>query len=424
MGVPAFPEIVVHRRANTALRRFNADRLRWLDEAAAMGPITCLRLGFARIWVVTNTPRSLARCCWRTAPTGPGRCPGACRCASPWARTCSPHPTRSGRRSSRHCRILDEEVAALPIDTEIDLEAVMRRMALIAAAWVLLGERLDRTRADELGVHEREVIGWVGHRIGTATSAVPFALGADARHVRRHAAALSDYVAEVIERRRSTGDHQGGDVLDALLAARPNGRPLGKRDLVSHVLGLFLAGNETTATALTWTLVHAAHHPAEWAATATDPTATDHYATETLRLTPAVWGIAHLPTRRGVTLAVTGGSIDFRRTDAVTIYLRGINHDATRWPEPHRFVPSRHTDATVEQRQSLLTFGLGPRGCIGQHLAMAEMTALVPRMARRCEVTIRQPIEYDASFSLRVKGGLTGTLHHRHHNASDASHTP
>ena len=57
------------------------------------------------------------------------------------------------------------------------------------------------------------------------------------------------------------------------------------------------------------------------------------------------------------------------------MYLRGINHDPTRWPDPLRFDPSRRHDSGVEkkikdQQRSLLPFGLGPRGCIGQHLAL------------------------------------------------------
>ena len=56
----------------------------------------------------------------------------------------------------------------------------------------------------------------------------------------------------------------------------------------------------------------------------------------------------------------------------------------------------------------MLPFGLGLRGCIGQHLAMAELSAVLPALARRGSFTVDGATTEDASFALRVAGGLTG----------------
>ena len=76
--------------------------------------------------------------------------------------------------------------------------------------------------------------------------------------------------------------------------------------------------------------------------------------------------------------------------------------------EPLRFDPSRHETDTTEQLRTLLPFGLGPRGCIGQHLALAELSVAVPALAWRGAITIEEPTVEDASFALRVRGGLEG----------------
>ena len=73
-----------------------------------------------------------------------------------------------------------------------------------------------------------------------------------------------------------------------------------------------------------------------------------------------------------------------------------------------RFDPSRHAQASKEQQRALIPFGLGPRGCIGQHLALAEMNAVVRALARRGDVEVDGPIAEDPSFALRVRGGLRG----------------
>ena len=96
-------------------------------------------------------------------------------------------------------------------------------------------------------------------------------------------------------------------MLGALLRAAPGGKPLSATELRGHVLGLFLAGNETTGAALSWALVHAAAHPAAWATLRSDPDRyVGPYVDETLRLTPAVWGIPRVPARRGLSLTCDG----------------------------------------------------------------------------------------------------------------------
>jgi cytochrome P450 len=155
--------------------------------------------------------------------------------------------------------------------------------------------------------------------------------------------------------------------------------------------------------------VHAAQAPEAWCAVRRDPGGqTLPFVTESLRLTPAVWGIPRTPNRAGVTVAAGGGSTRVRRGQLATIYLRAINRDPDTWTDPLRFDPGRHSTADTDQQRSLIPFGLGPRGCIGQHLAMAELNAVIPALARHGDVTVDGTPTEDASFSLRVRGGLHG----------------
>src|SRR5579862_3718009 len=48
------PKVKIHRSLTKALKLFDADRFRWLDEAAALGPIAGLRMGPVTTWVVTD----------------------------------------------------------------------------------------------------------------------------------------------------------------------------------------------------------------------------------------------------------------------------------------------------------------------------------------------------------------------------------
>ncbi len=417
------PELKVHRSLTRGLKLFDADRLRWLDEATALGPVVALRMGPVKTYVVTDA--EAARTMLVTDAASWMRPPATVapirigvgenlftQSDKAWG-LLQPHVAPAFRRKALDERLaciealIADEVRAIPLDAPIDLELAMSRIALSLAAWVLLGERLDATRAEEISLHQREVVRWVGERLGELTGFLPIALGARARTMKEHRAPLNAYADEVIARVRANGD-AGDDVLGALMRARPSGAALPPDQLRKHVLGLFLAGNETTAAALSWTLVHGARAPQEWAALRNDPSRTTSFLTESLRLTPAVWGIPQAPKQAGVTVTAAGVTTRVRRGQLATVYLRGINRDPNTWPDPLRFDPSRHDADSKEQQRALLPFGLGPRGCIGQHLALAEMSAVLPALARHGDITIDEPATEDARFALRIRGGLTG----------------
>ena len=272
------PELKVHRSVIKGLKLFDADRLRWLDEATALGPVVALRMGPVKMWVITDA--EVARRMLVTDASSWMRPPATVapirvgvgenlftQSDKNWERV-QPFVAPAFRRKALEARLagidslIDDEVRSIPFDTTVDLELVTGRIALSLAAWVLLGERLDSTRADEIAHNQREVVRWVGERLGQLTGFIPIALGGRAKVMKRHRAVLNAYADDVIARLRAKGD--ADDVLGALLRARPSGRALAPDELRGHVLGLFLAGNETTGAALSWAIVHGARNPSEW----------------------------------------------------------------------------------------------------------------------------------------------------------------
>jgi cytochrome P450 len=169
---------------------------------------------------------------------------------------------------------------------------------------------------------------------------------------------------------------------------------------------LLFAGTETTAATVLWALVHGARNPDEWDRLRDDPTSVRAYMLENFRLTPAAWGLSRTPATR--TAVLTSGDIEqvVRRPLPVSIYLRAINRNPDLWPEPLRFDPGRFNSPGAEQLSALLPFGLGPRGCIGQHLAMAEIAKLLPLLARHGNVTLDSDPHEDAQFALRPRDDL------------------
>lgn len=412
------PIVRVDRSIRRGLRAFDADRFRWLDEAAAAGPVAGLRFGPVNAWVVSDA--ALAR---RMLITDADRWVRSSQQVVPsrlavgeslftradrtW-KLVQPHLAPHFRSKSLApfldglVGLLAEQIRDIPQGRNVNMTVLLHRLALTGAAWVMFGDRLDVARADELVAHQRAVVDWVGSRIGQATGAIPVAFGRNARTMREHRAALRAYVAELLAR----DDATDRPILRAIRAATRRGDTNDDRAAAAEVLGLLFAGTETTAATVLWALVHASCHSEPWQRLRDDPTSVRPFVLETLRLTPAAWGLSRTPASRGAVLTSGDISQRVRRPLVVSVYLRCINRDPDLWPDPLRFDPDRFESPDHDHLQSLVPFGLGPRSCIGQHLAMAELVALLPLLARRGNVTLDHEPTEDAQFALRPRDDL------------------
>jgi len=77
------------------------------------------------------------------------------------------------------------------------------------------------------------------------------------------------------------------------------------------------------------------------------------------------------------------------------------------WDAPDSFDPDRFLPEAVAARNrfAYLPFGLGPRACIGEHLAIIEMHAHAIMLARRFSLRLvpGQTIEIEPQVNLRTR---------------------
>ncbi len=212
----------------------------------------------------------------------------------------------------------------------------------------------------------------------------------------------------------------GEDLLSLLLTARDpdDGTALSDDAVREQALILLVGGHETTASTLALTLHQVGCHPTvqlrireEVAAvvgsrpvTADDLprlTYTAQVVDETMRLYPPGHTLvrhAHDPT------TLDGQDVPAGHLVAVSIW--GVHHNPDVWPDPGRFDPDRFGTGDVG-RYDHVPFGGGPRGCIGQHLATAELVVAVATLVRafRLESELDEPV-LDVAVALRPKGAL------------------
>ena len=78
-----------------------------------------------------------------------------------------------------------------------------------------------------------------------------------------------------------------------------------------------------------------------------------------------------------------------QRDDIVWIPIYGIQHDPQYYPEPKKFNPDRFYDDPKQMSNALsfLSFGLGPRMCIGNRFALLEAKVLLFHVFAKCELS-------------------------------------
>ena len=80
------------------------------------------------------------------------------------------------------------------------------------------------------------------------------------------------------------------------------------------------------------------------------------------------------------------------------------NRNEDVFEDPETFNPDRWYGATPEMNNSVLTFGLGVRNCVGQALATAELNSILPRIVSQYDFEIEEEGSLDFFLTLKHVG--------------------
>ena len=224
---------------------------------------------------------------------------------------------------------------------------------------------------------------------------------------------------------RWTG-RMGGDFLTGMIDALRDRFPPdeAKRLAVDNAATFYLAGHETTANGLAWTLYLLAAQPAlqeELAAEARDALAggADDVAErtprlrlfwmESLRLYPPVPRFD----RQAIGTDRLGG-MDVEPGDIVSIWPWLLHRHRKLWEEPDAFIPDRFAEKGGRHRFQYLPFGAGPRTCVGAQFATAEaLTVLAHWLSEWRFAEAGHDVRPAGMVTLRPGGGLPLRLERR-----------
>jgi cytochrome P450 len=197
------------------------------------------------------------------------------------------------------------------------------------------------------------------------------------------------------------------DLFDLLLAARDpeTGEGFAPDQLRDQIATMILAGHETTAVTLFWSLVLLSGAPDEQRRVADEARGVEITAdnamavmphlirtraviSEAIRLYPPAFAIA-----REAIDKERIGDLDIPRGTVLLIAPWVLHRHQRLWRDADAFDPSRFLpDAPPIPRFAYLPFGAGPRVCVGAQFALAEATLVLAMLIREFEVTLDDPM--------------------------------
>lgn len=236
---------------------------------------------------------------------------------------------------------------------------------------------------------------------------------------------------DLIESHAAAGGEAADDIAGELLRARSaeDAQGFSRNELIDQLGVMFLAGHETTASALTWAMVLLAQTPALVVRLRTEVRAACHdqpVQHEHLKAMPLVRAVFREALRlyppltfmpRVAMQECALGHYAVRRGALIMVSPWTMHRHREYWQQPDAFDPDRFMPGREESLTpgAYLPFGLGPRVCVGAAFAMTESSLILAEWVRRYDWTIIKPDPIRPAARLTTRPALPVWLQLRRH---------
>jgi cytochrome P450 len=288
---------------------------------------------------------------------------------------------------------IDEFLTQFPSGDTIDVYPLMNKLAFEIVIDSLFNVQVPAEDRNELSKYIYEVQEFVIRDIRQPYKSWWFKLSGQVKENLHKADGAKRIIRGIITQRKESGK-KFNDLLDMLLDARyeDTGEPMEDYQVVDEILVLLIAGHETTANALSWTLYLLANHPHELEKlrgltqnlSLKECVENEYLAAvikESMRLYPPAW----ISDRVSLNDDSYKG-FSFPKDTIIVIFYYGLHRDSAHWQNPTSFIPDRFLKKNSEKQKAYYPFGSGPRLCIGNNFAMAEMVIFLQTFIHQFDI--------------------------------------
>ena len=292
-------------------------------------------------------------------------------------------------------KTVDQFLGSFPEGDQVDVYPLMNSLAFEIVVNTLFNVKVPPETRISLSSFITKTQDFVIRDIRQPHKSWWFRLSGEVNANLKRAKGAREIIRDIIRTRKGSG-RKFDDLLDMLLDARyeETGQAMEETQVIDEILILLIAGHETTANALSWTLYLLAHHPHELANLREQTRALgpgecvsnellNAVIQESMRLYPPAW----ISDR----VALEDDAYREYRFPKDTIFILfyyGLHRDPKYWEKPEAFMPERFLKlaARREKPKAFYPFGAGPRLCIGNNFALAEMTVFVQAMVQKFDI--------------------------------------
>lgn len=292
-------------------------------------------------------------------------------------------------------RTVDTFLDTFPTGDRIDVYPKMNTLAFEIVINTLFNIQVPEDTRNELSRFITETQDFVIKDIRQPHKSWWFRISGEVKRNLRKAEGARNIIRSIIRTRKNSGE-KFDDLLDMLLDARyeESGLPMNEEQVIDEILILLIAGHETTANALSWTLYLLANHQEELsrlrhktkdlgveAAVRNDQL--NAVINESMRLYPPAWISDRVSLEDDTYL-----DYSFPANTIIILFYYGLHRDRNYWDDPAAFKPERFVklSSSKDKSRAFYPFGAGPRLCIGNNFAMAEMTVFLQAMIHRFDI--------------------------------------
>ncbi|KAI1301629.1 Cytochrome P450 3A24 [Halotydeus destructor] len=203
---------------------------------------------------------------------------------------------------------------------------------------------------------------------------------------------------QLLETVKNPVDLSSQNFLQSMIGSYTQGN-LSKDELIGNIHIILLAGYETTANAVSYTLYMLAKHPEIQQQlrnhfNSDDSENRDYFEmvwSESLRILPPV--VMFLVREASEDIVINDVSIEKDTTVVVPVWQ--LHHRSDLWPEPHQFNPERFSPETRKSipQMAYLPFGAGSRICLGMQFALHEARLLIKRFVTEFKIELGEGLE-------------------------------
>jgi len=310
------------------------------------------------------------------------------------------------------------QVNSIPLNKSVELYPLMNELAFKVIANSLFHLSTDQEDLKRLQIIIEKLQLYIVKELREPYRKLWFRIKGELRYHMSLVKENRQIINGIIEDRRQS-KYQHDDLLDMLIhATYEDGTTMNNIQLIDEILILFVAGHETTANSLTFTLKLIAQHPevlqkveqeiqnvaSQNLSPLQEITQLNYIKCcieESMRLYPPAWITDRVN--------IEDDKIDTYHLKKGTIIGASIfelHRNKKYWNSPESFIPERFSE---ENRKKIspfyMPFGAGPRLCIGNNFAMYEMILAVKAVIETFKISSNnEPIKVNPLITLKPVG--------------------